>query len=169
VDDTEFDHFYAGTAARLVGQLHAMTGNRAEAQDCVQEAFVRAWARRRRLDPDQNPEAWVRTTAYRISVSRWRRATSGVRAHRRHGAVPDVPGADEPSQDRDSVVRALRQINPQQRQAVVLHYLCDLSVDQIASETGVPVSTVKTRLFRGRQALAPLLAPAPHPEEVHRG
>ncbi len=58
---------------------------------------MRAWARRRRLDPDHNPEAWVRTTAYRISVSRWRRATSGLRAHRRHGPAPDLPGADEPA------------------------------------------------------------------------
>ena len=167
MDDVEFDRFYAGTAARLVGQLHAMTGDRAEAQDCVQEAFVRAWARRRRLDPDQNPEAWVRTTAYRISVSRWRRATSGVRAHRRHGPAPDLPGADEPSRERDAVVAALRRINPQQRQVIVLHYLCDLPVDQIASETGIPVSTVKTRLFRGRQALAPLLAPATDSEGAH--
>ena len=93
-------------------------------------------------------------------MSRPRRATSGVRAHRRHGPAPDLPGADEPSHERDAVVAALRQINPQQRQVIVLHYLCDLPLDQIASETGVPVSTVKTRLFRGRQALAPLLAPA---------
>jgi RNA polymerase sigma-70 factor (ECF subfamily) len=168
VDDTEFDHFYAGTAARLVSQLHAMTVDRAEAQDCVQEAFVRAWARRRRLDPDQNPEAWVRTTAYRISVSRWRRTTAGLRAQRRHGTAADLPGADEPSRDRDAVVQALRRINPQQRQVVVLHYLCDLSVDQIASETGAPVSTVKTRLFRGRQALAPLLVAAADPEGASR-
>ena len=81
---------------------------------------------------------------------------------------PDLPGADDRGGDRDAVVRALRQINPQQRQAVVLHYLCDLSVDQIATETGVPVSTVKTRLFRGRQALAPLLAPAADPEGASR-
>ena len=55
VDDSEFDRFYAGSAARLVGQLHAMTGDRAEAQDCVQEAFVRAWAHRRRLDAVPEP------------------------------------------------------------------------------------------------------------------
>ncbi|GAB4064822.1 SigE family RNA polymerase sigma factor [Angustibacter speluncae] len=169
MDDEEFDRFYAGTAARLVGQLHAMTGDRAEAQDCVQEAFVRAWARRRRLDPDQNPEAWVRTTAYRISVSRWRRATSALRAHHRHGAPADLPGADEPGRDRDAVVAALRQLSAPQRQVVVLHYLCDLSVDQITSETGVPASTVKTRLFRGRKALAALLADTSHAEGARRG
>lgn len=168
MNDSEFDRFYAGTAARLVGQVHAMTGDRAEAQDCVQEAFVRAWARRRQLDLTANPEAWVRTTAYRISVSRWRRATSGLRAHQRHGPAPDLPGADVPGHDRDAVVRALQQINPQQRQVIVLHYLCDLSVDQIASETATPVSTVKTRLFRGRQALAPLLAAAPDSEGASR-
>jgi RNA polymerase sigma-70 factor (ECF subfamily) len=46
-----------------VGQLYAMTGDQAEAQDAVQEAFVRAWARRSKIDRDHEPEAWVRVTA----------------------------------------------------------------------------------------------------------
>jgi RNA polymerase sigma-70 factor, ECF subfamily len=62
-----------------VGQLYAMTGDQAEAQDAVQEAFVRAWARRSKFDRDQEPEAWVRVTAWRIAASRWRRARIGVR------------------------------------------------------------------------------------------
>lgn len=45
----EFDALYAATATRLVGQLYAMTGDLTEAQDVVQEAFVRAWQRRREL------------------------------------------------------------------------------------------------------------------------
>jgi hypothetical protein len=44
VDREEFTSFYAASFPRLVGQLYAMTGDRAEAQDAVQEAFVRAWA-----------------------------------------------------------------------------------------------------------------------------
>ena len=69
----EFDAFYTGSFARLVGQIYAICGNAAEAQDCVQEAFVRAWDKRRSLNADHAPEAWVRTVAYRLAVSRWRK------------------------------------------------------------------------------------------------
>lgn len=70
----EFTDFYAASFRRLVGHLYAMTGDRAEAQDAVQEAFVRAWAHRGQLDRRGTPEAWVRTTAWRIAVTRWHRA-----------------------------------------------------------------------------------------------
>jgi RNA polymerase sigma-70 factor (ECF subfamily) len=79
MDAEEFDDFYAASFRRLVHQVHAMVGDRDEAQDCVQEAFVRAWSHRRQLDKAHSPEAWVRTTAYRLAVSRWRRT---VRARR---------------------------------------------------------------------------------------
>lgn len=86
MDAAEFDAFYAATARRLVGQLTAMTGDRGEAQDCVQEAFIKAWRHRSTLATTRNPEAWVRTTAWHIAVSRWRRAASALRAHQRHGS-----------------------------------------------------------------------------------
>jgi RNA polymerase sigma-70 factor (ECF subfamily) len=63
LDRDEFTSFYAASFQRLVGQLYAMTGDQAEAQDAVQEAFVRAWARRSKIDRDHEPEAWVRVTA----------------------------------------------------------------------------------------------------------
>ena len=69
----EFDDFYTASFNRLVGQVYAMVGDRDEAQECVQEAFVRAWSHRRQLQKAHAPEAWVRTTAYRLAVSRWRR------------------------------------------------------------------------------------------------
>ena len=47
--EEEFDDFYAASFTRISGQLYAMIGDRDEAQECVQEAFVRAWAQRRRL------------------------------------------------------------------------------------------------------------------------
>ncbi len=57
MDAEEFGAFYAASSRRLDGQLTAMTGDDAEAADAVQEAFVRAWERRRRLDADGAPEA----------------------------------------------------------------------------------------------------------------
>lgn len=63
MDADAFDAFYAGSFPRVVGQVYAMCGNLAEAQDCVQEAFVRGWDRRRALQEAHSPEAWVRTVA----------------------------------------------------------------------------------------------------------
>ena len=65
----EFTDFYSASFRRLVGQLTAMTGDSAEAQDAVQEAFVRAWAHRGKLDSGGAPEAWVRAAR---SNSGWR-------------------------------------------------------------------------------------------------
>jgi RNA polymerase sigma-70 factor, ECF subfamily len=151
----EFDEFYAGSWSRLVGQLYAMTGNLAEAQDVVQEAYVRAWRQHEQLSTSGAPEAWVRTVAWRLAVSRWRRARSCVLAMFRHGLPPDQAG---PEPEHAALVAALRKIPEEQRRVVVLHYLCDLPVAEVAAQTGAPVGTVKARLARARTALAQHLA-----------
>ena len=163
MDERAFDQFYENSFRRLVGQIYAMCGNLAESQDCVQEAFVRAWDKRRSLDTDRSPEAWVRTVAYRLAVSRWRKARKALRAPDRAYAA-QTPR--EPDVSRVALGRALQQLPPDQRRAIVLHHLCDLSVADIAVETGAPAGTVKARLSRGRTALAALLRDEPE-EQVH--
>jgi RNA polymerase sigma-70 factor (ECF subfamily) len=150
----EFTEFYAASFRRLVGQLYAMTGDSAEAQDAVQEAFVRAWANRSKLDASASPEAWVRSTAWRIAISRWHRARRGRLLAR---LQPPPPPESGPSPDRVALVDALRKLPAEQRRAVVLYHLCDCTVGEIAAETGAPIGTVKARLARGRAALAVLL------------
>ena len=154
-DSSSFDDFYHGCARRLTSHVHAMAGNRAEAEDVVQEAFTKAWQHWDKISHYADPEAWVRTVAFRIQVSRWRKAGNRFRAHRRLG-LPDNEPALSP--DYVAIVAALRKIAVGQRQAIVLHYLVGLSVEEIAGETGVAVGTVKARLSRGRQALAPHLS-----------
>jgi RNA polymerase sigma-70 factor (ECF subfamily) len=156
MDAEDFDDLYAASFARLVHQLYAMIGDRDEAAECVQEAFVRAWTHRRRLDRSEAPEAWVRTTAYRLAVSRWRRTVRARRAPDR--ALQPTRHAAGPGEDQVVVITALRSLPEPQRRALVLHHLCDLSVRDVAEETGVPEGTVKARLSRGRAALAVLLA-----------
>jgi RNA polymerase sigma-70 factor (ECF subfamily) len=96
VDEQEFDDFYTASFQRLTGQVYAMIGNLDEAQECVQEAFVRAWAHRRRLEKADYPEAWVRTTAYRLAVSRWGRTTRARRPADRAVVLPvEAPPVDE--------------------------------------------------------------------------
>ena len=150
----EFTEFYNASFRRLVGQLYAMTGDHAEAQDSVQEAFIRAWEHRRKLDRDGAPEAWVRVTAWRIAMSRWRRARLGLRLLSAQPAPPAVAGPDP---GRVALIAALRQVPTEQRRVLVLYHLCDLTIEQIAAETGTSAGTVKSRLARGRANLADLL------------
>ncbi|MFF2847984.1 SigE family RNA polymerase sigma factor [Streptomyces sp. NPDC058001] len=149
--EEEFDVFYAAAFPRLVGQMFALTGDRNEAQDVAQEAFVRAWDKRQHLLADAAPEAWVRTVAMRLAVSRWRRALRWADIVRRTPPPEPTPG---PGPERTALVQALRKLPEPQRLAVVLHHLCDMSLEQVASETGAPIGTVKARLSRGRAALA---------------
>lgn len=156
MDEREFDDFYHASFRRVTAQLYAMIGDRDEAEECVQEAFVRAWAHRRKLERAEYPEAWVRTTAYRLAVSRWRRTTRGRRpVDRALGAATE---SAPPSENHVALVAALRRLPEAQRQALVLHHLADLPVHQVAREVGVPEGTIKARLSRGRAALAALLS-----------
>ncbi|WP_432476851.1 RNA polymerase sigma factor [Nocardioides sp. GXQ0305] len=159
MDETEFDAFYTASFPRLVGQLYAMIGDREEAHDCVQEAFVRAWSHRRRLRTADHPEAWVRTTAYRLAVSRWRRAVRARRSPDR--AVSPALTADPPDEAHVALVAALRKLPEPQRRALVLHHIADLPVHEVAREVDSPEGTVKARLSRGRDALAALIADTP--------
>ncbi|MCB5166253.1 SigE family RNA polymerase sigma factor [Streptomyces bambusae] len=155
----EFEEFYAHSAQQLVGQVYLMTGDLHEAQDVVQEAFVRAWGRRGRLSRDAGPEAWIRTVAWRLAVSRWRRRRRASEAWReRHEGDPAVPG---PGPGTVALVTALRALPDRQRRVAVLHYVCDLTVEQVAAETGIAAGTVKTHLSRARAALRPHLEEVP--------
>ena len=149
-----FDDFYRTTRARICACIYALTGDLAEAQDSTQEAYVRAWERWRSVGEYADPEAWVRTVAWRVAASRWRKAMNRVTAHRRYRPADAVPG---PNEDTVAITGALRRLPESQRVAVVLHHLVGLSVHQVAQETGVPVGTVKARLSRGRSALSALL------------
>jgi RNA polymerase sigma-70 factor, ECF subfamily len=139
---------------RLVIQLYGVVGDRGEAEDLVQDAFVRAVAAGRRFTETANPEAWLRTTAINLHRSRWRKLRNFSRIKERVGAPQDVPGLDS----RLDVIEALRSLPMEQRQVVALHHLADLRVADIAEELGLPTGTVKSRLSRGREALAQALS-----------
>jgi RNA polymerase sigma-70 factor (ECF subfamily) len=154
VTAVDFDDFYERTAHRLVQQLFLLTGDWAEAEDVVSEAYQRAWLRWNSVQCADSPEAWVRTVARRLAVSRWRRARNATVAWRRLGAAAERPPLDGVHVD---LVNALRNLPAKQRTAVVLHHLADMSVEQVAAETEASVSAVKQQLVRGRAALAELL------------
>src|SRR5262249_23213757 len=137
-----------------------IVGSRDLASDAVNEALARAWIRVKRGALLEPFGAWVRVVALNVA-----------RDHLRHRAVElkhapmlvtDVHSASDPARWGVSVDvrRALETLPPRQREVAVLHYLCDLSVDDIASELHISAGTVKTSLQRARAALKSALEDA---------
>ncbi|MFY1669023.1 RNA polymerase sigma factor [Plantactinospora sp. WMMB334] len=150
----DFDEFYAAAFPVLRSQLFAYLGDRAEAQDVVQEAFCRAFARWQKISGYQDPFAWVRRVAWNLATSRLRRRRTALNFLRKQR----VEYAAGPSPDRVALVAALAKIPAQLRRAVVLHYIGGLTVAEIAEQTDAAEGTVKSWLSRGRAALGAQLA-----------
>lgn len=153
VDAGDVRAFYAAAYPQLVRVLALASGDVAEAEEVVQEAFIRLLPRWEAIGQYDDPEAWVRKVAFRLLANRQRRARLARRL------LPGLarPHAPSPTGDRVDVSRALAMLPLSQREVVVLHHLLDLPVEQVAAELGVPAGTVKSRLARARVALAPLL------------
>ncbi|MCA2213075.1 RNA polymerase sigma factor [Jidongwangia harbinensis] len=158
---TSFDEVYAAQYADLTVQLYAYFGDLQEAQDVVQEAFCRALRRWSSVSRYDDPVAWVRRVAWNLAVSRWRRSRTAMSFLRRQRR--QEPQVDGPNTDRVALVDALATLPATQRRAMVLHYLGDLSIAEIADRENVAVGTVKSWLHRGRTGLAAQLRPD-HPE-----
>jgi RNA polymerase sigma-70 factor, ECF subfamily len=105
-----------------------------------------------RLADYEAPEAWVRRVALRLAADRaWR-------ARRRAAALLRLRPPQQPpvelSVDSLDLAACMGKLSVGQRQAIVLHHLVGLTVEEVASQLEIPVGTVKTRLARGRAALA---------------
>ncbi|GAA3454736.1 SigE family RNA polymerase sigma factor [Dactylosporangium matsuzakiense] len=148
------EQLYGAAFQRLVVQLYAVTGDLGEAQEAVQEAFVRGIQAGRRFERLDNPEAWLCRVAINVSRSRHRRRVFLDGLLRRAGPPPVVP---DHSPEHLALMAALKRLPVPQRHAIALHYLVDLPVDEVADVLGVSLGTVKSRLSRGRRALAALL------------
>jgi RNA polymerase sigma-70 factor (ECF subfamily) len=150
----DIDALYAASYRRLVVQLYALCGDLGDAEDAVQEAFVAAIRKQRALDAVDNPEAWLRTVALNRIRGGWRHA---LVVRRYEVKVPGPQAGVEVGPEHVAIIRALADLDDQQRHVVVLHHLADLSVGQVAAELGVPTGTVKSRLSRARTRMAGLL------------
>ena len=126
-----FDDFYEATNQRVLRATYALTGDLEEARDCTQDAYERAWRRWDQVERHADPEAWVRSAARRLAVSRWRRSRVAVKKLHLLSRRESSP---EPSGDHVLLMAALRQLERGQREAIVLHHLCGLSVEEVAAE-----------------------------------
>ena len=152
--NAEFEEFYGGAVGRLLGQLVLVTGDLHEAEEVVQEAFARAFIHWSRLRDYEAPEAWVRRVAMNLAAERARRLRRRTRAILRAGPSPHEP---QVSVEAIALLAALRTLPIRQRQALVLHHLVGMPVEDVARTLSLPSGTVKSTLARGRRALAVLL------------
>jgi RNA polymerase sigma-70 factor (ECF subfamily) len=146
--DDEFAAFFREEFPSLVSALAVAVG-RDQAADVVQEAFVRAnarWPKVRRMD---RPSAWVRRVALNLAIDDHRKL---VRRKRIDPTLVTEHWCEQAPRDKD-LADALAQLPTRQRLAVVLHYLMDLPVAEVATELGISQGTVKATLHHARANL----------------
>lgn len=158
----ELETFVQQHSQRLLGALTLITGNRATAEDALQEALVKAW--HRKDQPIDQLTAWITVVATNQARSGWRRKQAEQRALDKVGgrATHDTAPAGEPD---DALLDALRALPERERQVAVMHYVLDQSVAQVATAMGIAEGTVKTQLSRARQHLATRLQLSDHDHE----
>jgi RNA polymerase sigma-70 factor (ECF subfamily) len=140
--------------------------NEQDALDIVQETFLNAIRHLHRLRDDERFGPWLFSIAHQKVIQHWRRARRADRffAEPLEGEVVEVADlADSPvegliHQEREQAfLSALAQLPPPQRTVLLLHFVEDFSLQDIANITGTPQGTVKSRLYYAKQALRKLI------------
>jgi RNA polymerase sigma-70 factor (ECF subfamily) len=168
-DREAFDELVFRHQVSIVGLARALTGGSADAEDIAQEVFVRVWRSLRGFRGDSAFRTWLHRVAVNV-------------IHSHHGRVARLrrlfytPAADAVGEDpidraadatdlesnvvmRDAIDKALASLPEELRVAVTLRDVQGLDYREIAAVLGVPIGTVESRIFRGRQRLKPLLEP----------
>ena len=142
-----FEDFFTREYPAVYRVAYLGTGSHEAAKDVTQEAFARAYSRWRRLEHQDWVGGWVMTTALNLCKKHHRDATP-------HEGVLSDQVTSQPTSDRDlDLATALRSLPIRQRTAIVLFYLGDLPLAQIAHLMHVSEGTVKAHLAQARKAL----------------
>ena len=149
----------------LFGLLFRILGNRAEAEDVLQEVFVQVWQRARDFDENRGKAfTWLVTLARSRAIDRLRSLDS--RSRTIEAATKESADAvgdaieDAINNERGEVVRAaLKELPEEQRAALLMAYFDGFSQSEIAERTNTPLGTVKTRMRTGMTKLREVLAP----------
>jgi RNA polymerase sigma-70 factor (ECF subfamily) len=160
-DDEAFRILVERESANVIGLCQRMLGDRYEAEDVAQEAFLRAYRSLPTYRGDGPFGAWVWRIAMRLAVARLKQRRPDLQADpsRAAGWLVDLDRTADPvgsllgEEQRRQVADAISTLPDAQRQVVSLRFFADHSLEQIASETGAPIGTVKSRLHRGLLSL----------------
>ena len=153
-DQKAFERLYREHVGRVNGLCLRMTRNPDLAADCVQEAFVRAHVRWRRIGEYDDPVGWVRRVALNLARDHARRTARKRKAKDRLAAEGEAQErSNAPAEQPVDLLAALRHLPPQQRTALALHYVEGLPVREVAAEMGLSEGAVKFHLHGGRDRL----------------
>ena len=144
-----FEHFYDAESRTLFRRLWLVTGNRAEAEELMQDAFLKVWERWEKVGAMDDPVGYLYRTAMNLSRKRYRRAALAMR--RSIGLAPshdDFADAD----DRDTVRRVLSTLPPRQRAALVLTEMLGFSASEAGRALGVQAATIRSLSRQGRES-----------------
>lgn len=148
-----FEVFYRREFRGLVSLALALSGSRLAAEDLAQEALMVAHKRWDEVSGLERPEAWVRRVVSNMAVSEFRKRASEMKAIGRLAARRQEPIS--PMEPEDAAFwKLVRSLPTNQAKAIALHYIDDMSVNDIAEVLDCSPSTAKVHLFRGRKALA---------------
>lgn len=153
---------YRAHGRDLLGFAVNATGDRGLAEECVQETFTKAWQARKRFDPARaSTRTWLFAIARNVITDQLRaRARRPVRLVAEAGHDVAAPGDAQRVDDHVTLVWALSQISELHRRVVVAVRLEGLTYEQLSDRDGVPVATLRTRMFHGLRALREILEPA---------
>lgn len=149
--DLSFEELYRREYPTLVGVAHALTGGSNTAEDLVQDTMVRAYLNWPKVSRYQRPGAWCIRVLTNACGSWWRRRRSAERYLAR--LRREEPSTAGPSVEHTAFWAAVRRLPARPRLAVVLFYVGDRSIAEIASVLKVPEGTVKSDLARSRTVL----------------
>jgi RNA polymerase sigma-70 factor (sigma-E family) len=151
----DFDSWVAARGPGLLRLAVVLTGNRADAEDVVQEALSRALPRWERISGVDDPDAYVRRMVVNAHTSWWRkfRRREQPVAEPVPGEPVAGPGGGMASDERRRIWLACRALPDAQRTAVVLRYYERLEYAEIAALTGVREGSVRSRVSRGLATL----------------
>lgn len=141
----------------------SLTGDATRAEDLTQESMLKAFRAWHQYQPGTNVRAWLFTITRNTFINQYRREQHEAKhvdldAIEGHSVFREVQDADPEARFfeqivDDEVIAAINRLPPEFREVLVLSDVEELSYADIAQLTGVPIGTVKSRLFRARQAL----------------
>lgn len=143
-----FAHFYESNSRRLFAALCLVTGNRDEAEEIAQEAFVRVFERWARVSELADPTGYLFRVSMNVFRRRYRRASLAVR--RVLNLAPRASDDLAAVETHDEVVRLLAGLDPQQRAAVVLTAVMEYSAEEAGRILGLRASSVRSLTTRAR-------------------
>jgi len=145
-----FEDFYERERNGLFGGLCLITGNRHEAEEITQDSFISVWERWSRVSKMENPTGYLYRTALNAFRKRQRRAALALRRVVRTEAPSD---AFQTVDDRDVLRRALSELTPRQRAALVVTELLEHTSEEAARLLGIKAVTVRVLTSQARAAL----------------